>query len=167
MTGSEQLELLHDFLVEAGELLEGVDVKLVELEGRPDDKTLLNEIFRGFHTIKGGAGFLEVAALVDVCHRTETLFDSLRSGARRLSPAMLDVILAATAEVRRMFGELAERAAADPAGASTLEALDRWIAGEPELGVDEQLQAKILGRFVRSYDTGQRSLVGQRQRAVT
>ncbi|MGD9788625.1 MAG: Hpt domain-containing protein, partial [Sulfuricellaceae bacterium] len=50
-------DLLADFLTEAGELLSDVDNKLVELEKQPEDKNLLNDIFRGFHTIKGGAGF--------------------------------------------------------------------------------------------------------------
>lgn len=47
-------DLLQDFLVEAEDLLSGVDNKLVELERNPEDRALLNEIFRGFHTIKGG-----------------------------------------------------------------------------------------------------------------
>ena len=51
-------DLLQDFLVEAGDLLSGVDNKLVDLEKTPHERGLLNEIFRGFHTIKGGAGFL-------------------------------------------------------------------------------------------------------------
>ena len=73
-------ELLNDFLTEAGELLSSVDNKLVELERSPDDAKLLNDIFRGFHTIKGGAGFLSVHALVEFCHLTEKLFDQLRNG---------------------------------------------------------------------------------------
>ena len=71
-------EMLQDFLTEAGELLSDVDNKLVELEKRPGDGALLNDIFRGFHTIKGGAGFLNLPALVELCHLTENLFDSLR-----------------------------------------------------------------------------------------
>ena len=57
-------DLLQDFLTEASELLSDVDNKLVELEKHPDDRKLLNDIFRGFHTIKGGAGFLNVGELV-------------------------------------------------------------------------------------------------------
>ena len=49
-------ELLSDFLLEAGDMLGDVDSKLMELEKHPNDSDLLNEIFRGFHTIKGGAG---------------------------------------------------------------------------------------------------------------
>jgi len=65
-------DLLQDFLVEAGDLLSDVDNKLVELEHSPEDTGLLNDIFRGFHTIKGGAGFLGAAELVTLCHLTET-----------------------------------------------------------------------------------------------
>ena len=49
----------------------------MDLEQRPDDNDLLNAIFRGFHTVKGGAGFLQLTALVDCCHVTENLFDIL------------------------------------------------------------------------------------------
>ena len=56
-------EILQDFLVEAGEILELLSEQLVELESRPDDANLLNAIFRGFHTVKGGAGFLQLHEL--------------------------------------------------------------------------------------------------------
>ncbi|MEY3974390.1 MAG: chemotaxis protein CheA, partial [Pseudomonadota bacterium] len=93
-------ELLQDFLQEASELLSSVDNKLVELEQRPGDDGLLNDIFRGFHTIKGGAGFLGATEMVALCHRTENLFDRLRQHTLSLDPAIMDVILEATAEVR-------------------------------------------------------------------
>ena len=57
-------EILQDFLIEAGEILEQLNEQLVDLEQRPDDYDLLNAVFRGFHTIKGGAGFLNIEALV-------------------------------------------------------------------------------------------------------
>ena len=53
-------EILEDFLVEAGEILELLSEQLVELEQNPEDSNLLNAIFRGFHTVKGGAGFLQL-----------------------------------------------------------------------------------------------------------
>jgi two-component system chemotaxis sensor kinase CheA len=122
-------ELLQDFLQEAGELLSGVDNKLVELEKRPEDKHLLNEIFRGFHTIKGGAGFLNVENLVNLCHRTENLFDKLRNGELSLSPALMDVIMQATGVVRDMFGHLAQNAQPPSADAELLGDLDAALAG--------------------------------------
>ncbi len=118
-------ELLQDFLMEAGELLSQVDNKLVELEKHPGDKELLNDIFRGFHTIKGGAGFLNAENLVALCHRTENLFDKLRNGELSLSAELMDIIMAATAIVREMFGDLSQSTqpkAADPGLIERLEA---------------------------------------------
>jgi lysyl-tRNA synthetase class II len=89
-------EMLQDFLTEAGELLSGVDNKLVDLEKRPGDAGLLNEIFRGFHTIKGGAGFLNLTAMVDLCHLTENVFDLLRRNELKLNANIMDAILEAT-----------------------------------------------------------------------
>ncbi|MBF0256970.1 MAG: Hpt domain-containing protein, partial [Gammaproteobacteria bacterium] len=57
-------EILQDFLVEAGEILEQLNEQLVDLEQHPDDYDMLNAVFRGFHTIKGGAGFLAIQPLV-------------------------------------------------------------------------------------------------------
>jgi two-component system chemotaxis sensor kinase CheA len=123
-------ELLQDFLTEAGELLSDVDNKLVELEKRPSDKALLNDIFRGFHTIKGGAGFLNVNDLVGLCHRTENLFDKLRTGELALTAEIMDVIMNATGVVRTMFGSLAQSQLPDAAEATLLKALDCVLAGE-------------------------------------
>lgn len=122
-------DMLQDFLTEASDLLAGVDNKLVELEKRPDDKELLNDIFRGFHTIKGGAGFLNATEMVKLCHRTENLFDKLRNGELTLNPAIMDVIMAATGIVRDMFGELSQARQPSPADPAVINALDAVLAG--------------------------------------
>ncbi len=123
-------DLLQDFLTEAAELLAAVDNKLVDLEKRPNDKHLLNEIFRGFHTIKGGAGFLNLGELVALCHLTENLFDLLRNGELPLTAEMLDAILAATAAVRDMFDSLSQGAPLRAADPVLLKTLEDAIAGE-------------------------------------
>jgi two-component system, chemotaxis family, sensor kinase CheA len=123
-------ELLQDFLLEAGELLSQVDNKLVELEKRPDDRELLNDIFRGFHTIKGGAGFLNVENLVTLCHRTENLFDKLRNGELHLSAELMDIIMAATASVRDMFGALSQSVQPQAADVGLIAGLEAALAGE-------------------------------------
>ena len=101
-------DLLQDFLQEASDLLSDVDNKLVDLERNPEDLRLLNDIFRGFHTVKGGAGFLNATELVRLCHLTENLFDKLRNGEMALTTELMDTIMAATQGVRRMFGELSQ-----------------------------------------------------------
>ncbi|TCP12620.1 two-component system chemotaxis sensor kinase CheA [Crenobacter luteus] len=123
-------ELLQDFLMESSELLSDVDNKLMELEKRPDDLALLNDIFRGFHTIKGGAGFLNVNAMVNLCHRTENLFDKLRNGELQISAGLMDVILDATGSVREMFGALSQGRQPTDADPALIAALDAALAGQ-------------------------------------
>jgi two-component system chemotaxis sensor kinase CheA len=122
-------DLLQDFLVEAGDLLSGVDNKLVDLERAPNDKGLLNDIFRGFHTIKGGAGFLNAVELVTLCHLTENLFDKLRNGELAITPEVMDVILSSTGAVRDMFGYLEQGVQPTAADPQLIEHLRQAIAG--------------------------------------
>ncbi len=123
-------DLLQDFLVEATDLLSSVDNKLVDLEKAPHDHGLLNDIFRGFHTIKGGAGFLNAVELVTLCHLTENLFDRLRNGELVVTREIMDAIMDATAAVRDMFGALERGVQPGPASSQLLSALKQAIAGE-------------------------------------
>lgn len=118
-------EILQDFLVEAGEILEQLSEQLVELESRPDDADLLNAIFRGFHTVKGGAGFLQLNELVECCHIAENVFDILRKGERRVDAELMDVVLEALDTVNSMFGQVRERTDVTPATRELLAALSR------------------------------------------
>ncbi len=128
-------DLLQDFLQEAHDLLSDVDNKLVDLEKMPDDRGLLNDIFRGFHTVKGGAGFLNATELVTLCHLTENLFDRLRNGEMELTPELMDIIMAATKGVRDMFGELGQgvqpRSAPDHVLAGLRQALEAGTEPAP------------------------------------
>lgn len=88
-------EILQDFLVEASELVDQLNEQLVDLEHSPTDSDLLNAVFRGFHTIKGGAGFLGITPLIEVCHRAENVFDKIRNGDVSYDAVAADVILRA------------------------------------------------------------------------
>jgi len=126
-------DLLSDFLLEAGEMLSDVDSKLMDLEKHPDDSHLLNDIFRGFHTIKGGAGFLNATELVTLCHLTENLFDKLRNRELTLNAELMDVIFAATSEVRKMFDALQQTQQPHAAPMQMLEDLKIALTGKPVL----------------------------------
>jgi len=129
MSFAEDDEILQDFLVEAGEILERMSEELVELEGRPDDMDLLNSIFRGFHTVKGGAGFLQVNAMVDLCHITENVFDILRNGQRAVDAELMDVALQALDAVNIMYGDLSEGQEPDPASPDLIASLEALVSG--------------------------------------
>ena len=88
-------EILQDFLVEAADLVDQLNEQLVELEHSPGDADLLNAVFRAFHTIKGGAGFLAITPLIEVCHRAENVFDKIRNGDVAYDAIVADAILRA------------------------------------------------------------------------
>jgi two-component system, chemotaxis family, sensor kinase CheA len=86
-------ELLNVFLIEARELLESLGEQLVDLESSPGDTDLLNAVFRAFHTVKGGAGFLGLNPMVELCHRAEDLLNEARNGAVVLNAGFMDALL--------------------------------------------------------------------------
>ncbi|NVK57529.1 MAG: chemotaxis protein CheA [Alteromonadaceae bacterium] len=123
-------DILQDFLVEAGEILEQLQEQLVDLENNPDDKDLLNAIFRGYHTVKGGAGFLSLTELVEICHGAENVFDVMRNGQRTLTPELMDTILQATDVVVDMFEKVKMREPLVPADAQLVDTLHKLSTPE-------------------------------------
>ncbi|WP_019613243.1 chemotaxis protein CheA [Psychromonas ossibalaenae] len=125
MTFEVDEEILQDFLVEAGEILELLSEQLVELENNPNDTELLNAIFRGFHTVKGGAGFLSLTELVETCHGAENVFDGLRQGHREVDAALMDTILGALDVINEQFEAVQTGDAVTAAPADILQQLHR------------------------------------------
>merc|ERR1712000_205734 len=130
----------QDFLVEAGEILELLSEQLVDLEQRPDDNDLLNAIFRGFHTVKGGAGFLQLNPLVNCCHAAENVFDTLCNGNRRVTSDLMDVVLQALDSVNEMGESVRSGASPDDADPELIERLHQLALPESE---DEAVAAEV------------------------
>ncbi|WP_283183573.1 chemotaxis protein CheA [Pseudomonas svalbardensis] len=145
-------EILQDFLVEAGEILEQLSEQLVELESRPDDADLLNAIFRGFHTVKGGAGFLQLNELVECCHIAENVFDILRKGERRVDSELMDVVLEALDAVNGMFTEVRERTPITAATPELLAALARLA--EPQTADETAPVAEVVEEPAAESESG-------------
>lgn len=131
-------EILQDFLVEAGEILELLSEQLVDLEQQPDDFDLLNAVFRGFHTIKGGAGFLAIDPLVEVCHRAEDVFNILRQGQRSVGPDLMDSVLEVLDIVNAMFEQVREGIMPEHADPELIERLNKFAVPEGEEEEEEE-----------------------------
>ncbi len=101
-------EILEEFLIEAEEILSNLDQDLIELENNPDDKDLLNKIFRGMHTLKGGAGFLNLTTVVEIAHKIEDIFNKLRNDEMSLTPEMMDVIFEGVDKLKEAIDMLKE-----------------------------------------------------------
>jgi len=104
-------ELKQDFLVEAGELVERLSEQLVELEKTPTAPELLNAVFRAFHTVKGGAGFLAVEPMVQLCHHAEDLLNEARNGKLQLDADYMDALLKALDRLTEMMDALRDDSA--------------------------------------------------------
>jgi two-component system chemotaxis sensor kinase CheA len=94
-------ELMSDFIVESREHLVNIECQLLTLEREPSDTEALNAVFRGFHTIKGLAGFLELWEVQQLAHEVETVLDRARNSQWTVNPAGIDVILASSDYLRR------------------------------------------------------------------
>lgn len=123
MSSAFESEILADFLLEAGELVAGLGDQLLALEADPTDPGVLNAVFRAFHTVKGGAGFLAIEPMVQLCHRGEDLLNEARAGRVRLGGEHIDALLAALDTVQSMLADLRAGARPTPADPGLLERL--------------------------------------------
>ncbi|UYC10288.1 chemotaxis protein CheA [Xanthomonas sp. CFBP 8445] len=83
-------DIAADFIIEAQEILDRLGEQLVSLEQAPEDSGQLNAVFRGFHTLKGGAGFLAINAMVELCHAAEETLGMARAGQATLQARHFD-----------------------------------------------------------------------------
>ncbi len=128
-------DLASLFIAEALDHLGTIEAALLELDDRPDDVTLLNDIFRPFHTVKGNAAALGVVSVESVAHRVENLLDLARSGRLRVGPPEVDLVLRSVDVLTMMINDVGHRLAGRPAAAGTaavaatlVDQVDRLIA---------------------------------------
>jgi two-component system chemotaxis sensor kinase CheA len=101
-------ELLNDFILESREHLTALELHLLALDQDPNNREALHAIFRGFHTIKGLAGFLGLSAIQEIAHEVETVLDLARNGEIQILSAQIDVILATKDYLNGCLIDLAE-----------------------------------------------------------
>ena len=102
----DDLEILIDFVAEADENLDTIEVNLIELEQEPSDKDIINDIFRPFHTIKGVSGFLALKKINKLAHTTESLLDGARSGDYLINNTATDAILESVDTLKELIARV-------------------------------------------------------------
>lgn len=124
-------DLLNEFLTETFESIEVVDVELVELEKDPNNKSVLDNIFRLVHTIKGTCGFLGLPRLEAVAHSGENVLGKFRDGEMEVTPAAVTLILNALDRIKEILEGL-EQTQEEPAGddSEIIDQLNAMAAGE-------------------------------------
>ena len=93
-------EALPAFISEAKEQIEAIEQLMLQLEDAPDDRELLDALFRCAHTVKGSAGIFGLDAVVGFTHHVETLLDRLREGKLALTPQLSTLLLQCNDQIR-------------------------------------------------------------------
>ncbi|HZP12978.1 MAG TPA: chemotaxis protein CheA [Nevskiaceae bacterium] len=131
MAIDSQEDIRADFLIEAGEIVQKLGSQLVELEQRPADRDLLNAIFRGFHTIKGGAGFLKLDGMVELCHIAEEVFNAMRNGKIAADASRIDAVMKAVSVLEESMQALTDNQSPPSPTPDLLQALRNAAQDKP------------------------------------
>ena len=124
-------DIRADFLVEVGEILDQLGAQMVALERAPADRDCLNAVFRGFHTIKGGAGFLDFVTMVSVCHAVEDRLNAARDGSAPLDADAFDGVQQGIDLLVDMLHTISAGLAPEPAPQALLDALRAGAGAAP------------------------------------
>ncbi|SFM50501.1 chemotaxis protein CheA [Thermodesulforhabdus norvegica] len=127
-------ELLKDFLEEAREHLNEIEINMITLEENPEDREVVNAIFRPFHSIKGVAGFLNLKDIHELSHEVENLLDGARSGNYPVTEAIIDIVLQSVDILKEQLALIEEG----------LKAGEIQISGDPKL--------HRLLKYIRNFD---------------
>ncbi len=99
-------ELLADFVVESRELIEDFSSSLIELEKNPEATEIISSIFRVAHTLKGSSAFFNLVHIKNFSHKLENLLDKMRNRELRVTPDVIDILLAGCDHLRDMFNRV-------------------------------------------------------------
>jgi two-component system chemotaxis sensor kinase CheA len=101
-------ELLKDFFAEARSQVDALEQNILVLENDPANRDAVDEIFRAAHTLKGGAGTVEMSELASFTHVVEDLLDAIRSDAVKVSEGVIDSLLAGIDIIKAMLDSRAD-----------------------------------------------------------
>lgn len=134
MFSDDMKEIVESFVIETNEIFEKLDNEILEIEKRPDDKELINSIFRAVHTVKGTSGFLSFEQMSILAHRFEDVLNKMRRGELAFRPEMLDVMLEAFDMMKVLLKQVVDQDIRDIDLAPTIEKLESISKGEAPSG---------------------------------
>jgi len=102
------------FISEAAEQIEAIEILLLELEEQPDNRELLDSLFRCAHTVKGSAGIFGLNRVVEFTHHVETLLDKMREGELALNPDISTLLLQCNDQIKFLVDTAADESADTP-----------------------------------------------------
>ncbi len=127
----EMQSIIEEFMIETNEIVDSLDANLVKLEHEPGNLDLLNEIFRGAHTMKGTSGFLGFNELTRLTHRMEDVLNRLRKGELKVNAEVMDVLLQAVDYVKYVLQDIIDKKQGNTDLAQIIEALAKIYENKP------------------------------------
>ena len=115
MAGSlDKSGIIEFFLVEAGEHIQNLNSGLLALEKTPDDRAVIDELFRAAHTLKGSAAMMGFQGISDVAHKSEDMLGLFRSGSIPITRETLNFLFDSVDAVKLMVDGIASKKPEDP-----------------------------------------------------
>lgn len=100
-------QYLEIFIEESKEHLQSVNENLLLLENNPEDTTIVNEVFRSAHTLKGMSATMGYEDLANLTHQMENVLDGIRNQQISVTPSILDVVFLAVDDLEAMIESIA------------------------------------------------------------
>ena len=144
-------EFLAQFLIESRELVEQATEGLLVLEQSPHDAERLDSVFRAFHTLKGGAGIVEFAAMERAVHAAEEILSGARAGKRALTPALVGDCLACLDQVVQWL-DVIEQTGELPSNRTESRADETWLAEMLDRNPDVRARVATALQFIPDPD---------------
>jgi len=139
LAAGDDLELLNEFCNEGRDLLAQIEQSLLILEENPEHRDTLNQVFRAFHTFKGGAGFLGLTPIKDLAHILESLLDAARKGELAITSTVIELILAGGDSLRQFVDRIEQDIRSDFPGQpicvptrQLIRRVEACLAGQPD-----------------------------------
>lgn len=103
----EMNQYLEVFIEESKEHLQAVNDHLLVLEKNPEDISIVNEIFRSAHTLKGMSATMGYEDLASLTHQMENVLDGIRNNKIKVSAELLDVVFQSVDDLEAMVYSIA------------------------------------------------------------
>lgn len=139
----EMESIIEEFMVETKEIVNALDANLVKLEREPDNLNLLNEIFRGAHTMKGAAGFLGFNELMKLTHKMEDILNKLRKAELTVTPEVMDILLESVDFVKATLQDITDKAQGRTDTSGIIAKLESLASGKTPLTTEARKPAEI------------------------
>ena len=139
------LSMLQDFIAETGEHLEELETNLLKLETEPDNKEILNDIFRSAHTIKGSAEYLGMERISELSHKLENLLEMLRHGEMILNREIIDILIEARDRIAGLVEDLLKNQTENTQIDDLTERIDRLSENKDDSEEDLSVEGRKEG----------------------